>query len=70
MFLRKNKKRKSEVSFEDNLSFDSEGNELHLEDILGTESDVVTKGIENETDKGLLYQEINKLNPRDKQIWF
>lgn len=68
MFLRKNKKRKSEVSFEDNLSFDSEGNELHLEDILGTESDVVTKGIENETDKGLLYQEINKLNPRDKQI--
>ena len=65
MFLRKNKKRKSEVSFEDNLSFDSEGNELHLEDILGTESDVVTKGIEN---KGLLYQEINKLNPRDKQI--
>ena len=68
MFLRKNKKRKSEVSFEDNLSFDSEGNELHLEDILGTESDIVTKGIENETDKGLLYQEINKLNPRDKQI--
>ena len=68
MFLRKNKKRKSEVSFEDNLSFDSEGNELHLEDILGTESDVVTKGIENETDKGLLYHEINKLNPRDKQI--
>ncbi len=68
MFLRKNKKRKSEVSFEDNLSFDSEGNELHLEDILGTDSDVVTKGIENETDKGLLYQEINKLNPRDKQI--
>ena len=68
MFLRKNKKRKSEVSFEDNLSFESEGNELHLEHILGTESDVVTKGIENETDKGLLYQEINKLNPRDKQI--
>lgn len=68
MFLRKNKKRKSEVSFEDNLSFDSEGNELHLEDILGTESDVVTKGIENETDKSLLYQEINKLNQRDKQI--
>ena len=50
------------------LVFDSEEKELHLEDILGTESDVVTKGIENETDKGLLYQEINKLNPRDKQI--
>lgn len=68
MFLRKNKKRKSEVSFEDNLSYDSEGNELHLEDILGTDSDIVTKGLENETDKGLLYQEIDKLNKRDKQI--
>ena len=68
MFLRKNKKRKSEVSFEDSLSYDSEGNELHLEDILGTDADVVTKNIENQNDKGLLYQEINKLNPRDKQI--
>lgn len=68
MYLRKNKKRRGEVSFEDSLSFDSEGNELHLEDILGTDSDIVTKGIENETDKKLLYQEINKLNTRDKQI--
>lgn len=68
MHLRKNKKRRGEVSFEDSLSFDAEGNELHLEDILGTESDIVTKGIENETDKKLLYQEINKLNTRDKQI--
>ena len=68
MFLRKNKKRKSEVSFEDNLSYDAEGNELHLEDILGTESDIVTKGLENETDKSLLYQELDKLNKRDKQI--
>lgn len=68
MFLRKNKKRRSEVSFEDSLSYDSEGNELHLEDILGTDSDVVTKNIEQQNDKGLLYQEINKLNPRDKQI--
>lgn len=68
MFLRKNKKRRGEVSFEDNLSFDAEGNELRLEDILGTEADIVTKGIEEETDKKLLYQEINKLNTRDKQI--
>ena len=68
MFLRKNKKRKTEVSFEDNLSYDSEGNELHLEDILGTENDVVTKGIEDETDKKILYSEIEKLNPRDKKI--
>lgn len=68
MFLRKNKKRKTEVSFEDNLSYDAEGNELHLEDILGTDNDIVTKGIEDETDRKILYEEIEKLNPRDKQI--
>ena len=68
MFLRKNKKRKGEVSFEDSLSFDAEGNELHLEDILGTESDLVTKGLEKETDKKLLYEEINKLSSRDRKI--
>lgn len=68
MFLRKNKRRKGEVSFEDSLSFDSEGNELHLEDILGTDPDVVTKGIEENNDKKFLYEEINKLNPRDRQI--
>ena len=68
MFLRKNKKRRGEVSFEDSLSYDSEGNELHLEDILGTDSDLVTKGIEDETEKRLLYQEIDKLSGRDRQI--
>ncbi|MBE6138289.1 MAG: sigma-70 family RNA polymerase sigma factor [Firmicutes bacterium] len=68
MFLRKNKKRRGEVSFEDSLSYDSEGNELHLEDILGTEPDVVTKGIEEENDKKELYCEIEKLNERDKEI--
>lgn len=68
MFLRKNKKRRGEISFEDNLSYDSEGNELHLEDVLGTEPDIVTKGLEKEIEKTLLYQEINKLNKRDKQI--
>ena len=68
MFLRKNKKRKGEVSFEDSLSYDAEGNELHLEDILGTEADIVTKGLEEETNRKLLYQEINNLNKRDKQI--
>ena len=68
MFLRKNKKRKGEVSFEDSLSYDSEGNELHLEDILGTEPDIVTKGLEEETNRKLLYEEINKLNNRDKEI--
>lgn len=68
MFLRKNKKRKTEVSFEDSLSYDAEGNELHLEDILGTEPDIVTKGIEKENEKKILNSEISKLNARDKQI--
>ena len=68
MFLRKNKKRRGEVSFEDSLSYDAEGNELHLEDILGTDSDIVTRGIEEETDKKELYREIEKLNERDKEI--
>lgn len=68
MFLRKNKKRRTEVSFEDSLSYDAEGNELHLEDILGTDEDIVTRGLEEETEKKLLYQEISKLNDRDKKI--
>ena len=68
MFLRKNKKRRGEISFEDSLSYDGEGNELHLEDILGTEKDIVTKGIEEEHDKKVLYEEINKLKKRDKEI--
>jgi len=68
MYLRKTKKKRTEVSFEDSLSFDSEGNELHLEDVLGTEEDVVTKPIENELDRNLMYQEVAKLHNRDKEI--
>lgn len=68
MFLRKNKKRRGEISFEDSLNYDSEGNELRLEDVLGTDSDIVTRGIERETEKMLLYSEIDKLNDRDKKI--
>ena len=68
MFLRKNKKRRGEVSFEDSLSYDSEGNELHLEDILGTDSNIITKEIESENDKKTFYKEIDKLNERDKKI--
>ena len=68
MFLRKNKRRKGEISFEDSLSYDAEGNELHLEDILGTENDIVTKGIEESDDKKILQEEISKLNERDKKI--
>lgn len=68
MFLRKTKRRRGEVSFEDSLSFDAEGNELHLEDVLGTSADIVTKGLEDETDRNMLYEEIEKLGSRDKEI--
>lgn len=68
MYLRKNKKRRSEISLEDSLSYDPEGNELRLEDILGTEDDVVTKNIEQEQEKKLLMKEINDLNERDRKI--
>lgn len=68
MYLRKTKKKRTEISFEDSLSFDADGNELHLEDVLGTEADVVTKGLEDELDRSLLYQEVNKLEGRDKEI--
>ena len=68
MYLRKNKRAKSEVSFDESLSFDTDGNELKLEDILGTDADIVTKGIEQETERELVMAEINKLNSRDKQI--
>lgn len=68
MFLRKNKRRKGEISFEDSLSYDSEGNELHLEDILGTADDVVTRPLEEEIEKKILYEELTKLNKRDREI--
>lgn len=68
MYLRKTKRKKGEVSFEDSLSFDSEGNELHLEDVLGTDEDIVTKPIENELDKYLMYREVEKLGSRDREI--
>ena len=68
MFLRKNKRRRGEVSFEDSLSYDAEGNELHLEDILGTDEDIVTRGLEEELEKRLLYSEIKNLKERDKKI--
>ena len=68
MYLRKIKKSKTEVSIDASLSLDDEGNELHLEDILGTDADIVTKGIEEETDKKLMLDEVMRLNPRDRDI--
>ncbi len=68
MYLRKTKRKRTEVSFEDSLSYDAEGNELHLEDVLGTENDIVTKPIEDELDKYLMYREVSRLDDRDREI--
>ncbi|MDD2469893.1 MAG: RNA polymerase sporulation sigma factor SigK [Bacilli bacterium] len=68
MYLRKNKRRRSEISFEESLSYDVDGNELHLEDVLGTEPDIVTKDLESEVEKEMLLKEIDKLDERDKKI--
>ncbi len=68
MFLRKNKRKRSEVSLEEALNYDSEGNELHLEDILGTDAELVPKEYEKRVDKEILSKEIEMLSPRDKEI--
>lgn len=68
MYLRKTKRKRTEVSFEDSLSYDADGNELHLEDVLGTDADIVTKGLDDELDKSMMLEEIEKLAPRDKEI--
>ncbi len=68
MYLRKNKKVRTEISFDESLSLDADGNELHLEDILGTDPDIVTRDLERETEKNLVMEEINKLGKRDKEI--
>ena len=68
MFLRKNKRKRSEISLEDSLNYDAEGNELHLEDILGTDEDTVVKEFQDNQDKELLQNEIDKLTGRDKEI--
>ena len=68
MHLRKNKKIKTEVSIDASLSLDGEGNELHLEDVLGTDPDIVTREIEEENDKKVMLEEVMKLKPRDRDI--
>lgn len=68
MYLRKNKKIKAEVSIDASLSLDGEGNELHLEDVLGTDADIVTRGIEEETEKSIMINEVLHLKPRDRDI--
>ena len=68
MHLRKIKKMKTEVSIDASLSYDQDGNELRLEDILGTDADIVTKGVETEDDKKLMINEVLRLEPRDRDI--
>lgn len=68
MFLRRDVKRKNEVSFDEPLNVDWDGNELLLSDILGTEEDVVSSHIEEEVDRRLLYHALSKLNPREMRI--
>ena len=68
MFLRKTKRKKNEISLEDTLNYDGEGNELRLEDILGTDDDIVSKEFQDNEDQLLLQKEIDKLTGRDKEI--
>ena len=68
MYLRRNSKTKSEVSIDEPLNVDWEGNELLLSDILGTENDIITKGIEEEVDRELLNNAMGKLNRRERKI--
>ncbi|WP_295753856.1 RNA polymerase sporulation sigma factor SigE [uncultured Oscillibacter sp.] len=68
MYLRKNANRKGEVSFDEPLNTDWDGNELLLSDVLGTDEDVVMRPIEEDVDRTLLAQAINTLSPREKEI--
>lgn len=70
MHLRKVVKIKSEVSFDEPLNTDWEGNELLLSDILGTDSDIVYKKIEYGVESELLKQALNKLNDREREIMY
>lgn len=68
MYLRRSSKIKGEVSIDEPLNQDGDGNELLLSDILGTDADITSRRIEDEVDKSLLKAAINKLNNREKHI--
>ena len=68
MYLRKNNKAKVEVSIDEPLNVDWDGNELLLSDILGTDEDVIYRDIENEVERGLLFQAVNRLSERERTI--
>ena len=68
MYLRRNSKTKLEVSIDEPLNVDWDGNELLLSDILGTDEDTIYRDLENEVERKLLVRALNKLNSRDKLI--
>ena len=68
MHLRKTANLKSEVSFDEPLNTDWDGNELLLSDILGTESDLVMKPIEEDVDRALLFEAVSRLSEREQTI--
>lgn len=68
MYLRKNQNRRSEVSIDEPLNVDWDGNELLLSDVLGTENDMIYRDIEDEVDRMQLFDAMDKLTPREKQI--
>ena len=68
MYLRRNQKIRTEVSIDEPLNMDVDGNELLLSDILGTDSDVISKGLEDEIDRQLLKESIKILSGREKTI--
>lgn len=68
MYLRRNNKTKMEVSIDEPLNVDWDGNELLLSDILGTEEDIIYRDIENEAERKLLVKAISRLNSRERMI--
>lgn len=68
MYLRRNNRTKTEISFDEPLNIDWDGNELLLSDILGTDNDIIYKYLEDEIDKQLLEIALRKLSEREKRI--
>ncbi len=68
MYLRRNNRTKTEVSFDEPLNIDWDGNELLLSDVLGTEEDIITQRLESEVDRNLLKSALSELKDREKQI--
>jgi len=68
MYLRRNSKTKAEVSIDEPLNVDWDGNELLLSDILGTDVDIIYRNLEDEIDKELLDEAMKKLNKRERKI--